>query len=224
MDTSPTIALARRLDLTLLRPDATRAEVERFCSEARGAGCQAVCVPGSRVALAAEALDDTSVKVSALIGFPFGTADSDVKRYEVEAAVDSGAQEFDIVLNPGWIKDGLDAFVLRELRDVREAADERPVKAILEMGLVTREEALRVAGIVVDAEVQFLVTGTGCSGRSVGPDFVQALREAVGPDLGIKAVGGVLTPADAEALIAAGANRIGVFALAPFLGAGGHGP
>ena len=216
MDMEPQISLLRRLDLIVLRPDTTQTEFERACREARDAGCQAVCIHGARVALAVALLEESPVKVSALVGFPFGTSDSDVKRYEVESAVDAGAQEIDVVLNPGWIKDRADARILRELRDVREAADERPVKAILERGLFSAEEAARVALIVLEAEVQFLSTATGCSGRPTSIEDILALREAAGPELGLKAVGGVNTAAEAEALIAAGANRLGVFSLAPF--------
>lgn len=218
MAMEPTISLPRRLDLIVLRPDTTRADLERLCREARECVCQAVCVPGARVALAAALLEESDVKVSALVGFPFGTSDSDVKRYEVEAAIDAGAQEIDLVLNPGWIKDGAsaDVRILRELRDVREAAEERPVKAILERGMFNAEEAARVARIVIEAEIQFLSTATGCSGRPTSVEEILALREASGPELGLKAVGGVNTIAEAEALIAAGANRLGVFGLAAF--------
>lgn len=211
------IALHRRLDLICLRPDASRVEYLKLCTEARQAGCQAFCVPGSRVELAAELLDGSEVKVAALIGFPFGTTDSDVKRYEVEAAIDAGAQEIEVVINPGLLKDGADSLILRELRDLREAAEERPVKAILELGLVTADEARRAGQLTLEAELQFLATATGCAARATSAADLRSLRDAVGPDLGIKAVGGVLTPETAEALVAAGANRIGVFTLAPFL-------
>lgn len=210
------LSLSRRLDLTVLRPDASRADLERLCAEARKLACQAVCVSGSRVELVASLLDESPVKVSALIGFPFGAADSDVKRYEIEAAVDAGAQEFDVVINPGWVKDGADAVLLRELRDLREAAEERPVKAIVEVGLLTFDEVRRAAALIVEAELQFLVTGTGCGGHLMTPDEIVSLREAIGPELGLKAVGGVSSREAAEALIAAGANRFGAFDPAPF--------
>lgn len=211
------IPLHRRLDLICLRPDASRSDYLQLCSEARQAECQAFCVPGSRVELAAELLDGSGVKVAALVGFPFGTSDSDVKRYEVEAAVDAGAQEIEVVLHPGLLKDGADRVVLRELRDVREAADERPVKAILELGVLTPEEIRRAGQLVLEAELQFIVTATGCAARATSATDLRNLREAVGGELGIKAVGGVLNPETAEALIAAGASRVGVFSLAPFL-------
>lgn len=211
------IALARRLDLICLRPDASRADYERLCAEARQHACQAVCVPGSRVELAAELLVDSPVKVAALIGFPFGTADGDAKRYEAEAAVDAGAQELEVVIHPGLLKDNADRQILRELRDLREAAEERPLKAILEFGLLTRDEARRAALLTLEAELQFLVSATGCAARPTAPEDIRFLREAVGPELGIKAVGGILNRETAQALVAAGASRIGVFSLAPFV-------
>jgi deoxyribose-phosphate aldolase len=209
------LPLSRRLDLICLRPDASRADYTKLCTDARNHGCQAVCVPGSRVELAVELLADSPVKVAALVGFPFGTADADAKRYEAEAAVDAGAQELEVVINPGLLKDGADRRVLRELRDLREAAEERPVKAILELGLLTPDEARRGGQLTLEAELQFLVTATGCAARPTTVEDLRLLRETVGPELGIKAVGGILTPVSAEALVAAGASRLGVFTLAP---------
>lgn len=210
------VPLIRRIDLISLRPDASRAEVEHLCIEAREQGCLAICVPGSRVSVAAALLEESRVKVSALIGFPFGNCDADVKRYEIEAAIDAGAQEFDAVLNLGWIRDGSDRSILRELRDLREAAEERPVKAVLEFGLLTSDEIRRATALILEAELQFVVTATGCAARPTTPADVALLRETAGPDLGIKAVGSIHSPADARLLVEAGANRVGVFQLAPF--------
>lgn len=203
-----------------LRPDASRAEMEKLLEDAREHACQVVCVVGSRVELAVERLAESSVKVAALVGFPFGAGEGDVKRYETEVAVEAGAQEIQTVINVGLLKDGLDRVILRELRDVREAAEERPVTAILEMGLVTPEQALRAVYLTLESEVQFLATATGCAARPTTPEDVRSLREAAGPELGITAVGGVYRPDAAAALVEAGANRIGVFALGPLRDAG----
>ncbi len=211
------IPLVRRLDLICLRPDASRKDVERLCQEARQHGCLAVCVPGTRVELAAGLLEGSPVRVSAFIGFPFGTSDGDVKRYEIETAIDAGAQELEVVVNPGQIKDRQDHALIRELRDLREAAEERPVKAILELGLLTPDEVRRAAGLVREAELQFLVTATGCAPRVTSAEDLQELREVVGPELGLKAVGGIAALADALRLLDAGANRLGVYSLTPFL-------
>jgi len=210
------VPLLRRLDLICLRPDAPRPEIERLCREARRLECLAVCVAGSRVELAAELLDESPVRVSSLIGFPFGSAHADVKRFEIETALEAGAQEFDVVINHGLLKDRQDRLLLRELRDLREAAEERPVKAILELALLERDDALRAAALVVEAELQFLVTATGCATRPTRREDILDLREAIGPELGLKAVGAITGPADAAALLEVGANRFGVFDLAPF--------
>lgn len=210
------IPLTRRLDLISLKPDAGRGEVESLCREAMMHGCQAVCVPGSRVALAAALLEESEVKVSALVGFPFGNADGDVKRYEIEAALDAGAQEFDVVVNLGLVRDGNDAALVRELRDLREAAEERPVKAVIELALLAGDELQRLGAAILEAEWQFLVTATGCAVRPTTPADLARVREWVGPELGVKAVGMIQTRGDAEALVAAGANRLGVFRAGPF--------
>ena len=132
--------LARYIDHTLLKADATAKEIEKLCIEAREHHFCSVCVNGSWVSHAGHLLEESGVKVVAVAGFPLGAADSDVKRYETEVAIDNGAQEIDVVLNIARLKTGDDAYVLRELRDVAEAADERPVKVILETCLLTRDE------------------------------------------------------------------------------------
>lgn len=208
------IPLNRRIGLIVLRPDVSRVELERLLGEADGYGCAWVGVTGSRVEVAAARLADSAVKVAALVGFPFGAGDADVKRYEVEAAVDAGAQEIHCVVNAGWVRDGWDAGVLRELRDVREAADERPVTAVAEWALLTPEERRRLVGVVLDAEVQFLATATGCGTRKATPDDLRELREWSGPELGLTAVGGLQSEAEVRSLVDAGANRVGLFTLA----------
>jgi len=207
------IPLNRRVQWIALRPDATRAELVKQLTEVRNFGCQVACVAGSRVEVAVATLEDSEVKVAALIGFPFGSSDGDAKRYEVEVAVDAGAQEIQCVINLGWLKDGWEARILRELRDVREAADERPVTAIVEMAMLTPEEACRAVRLTMDAECQFLATATGCAARQTSVEDVRLLRETAGEALGITAVGGVYGPDEAGALIQAGANRVGVFGL-----------
>lgn len=209
-------ALLRRVEWVLLRPDARRQEVEQACDEALRRGCLALGVGGSWVELAAAKLEGSVVKVSALVGFPFGTADADVKRYEAEAAVDAGAQEIEVVLHPGWLRDGDHRSVLRSLRDIREAAEERPLKVVVEWALVPWEGVVLAGELVRAAEAQFLVTGTGCAGRATTPEDLLRLREVLGPELGIKAVGGIQGPSEVEALVQAGANRVGVFDLTAY--------
>ncbi|MGE3310850.1 MAG: deoxyribose-phosphate aldolase [Limisphaerales bacterium] len=209
------IPLNRRIELIALRPDAIRSELETLFKEAREYGCQVVCVTGSRVELAVACLEESPVKVAALVGFPFGAGDPDVKRYEVEVAVDGGVHEIQCVVNPGWLREGLDKALLRELRDIREAAEERPVTAIVEAGMVGTDGLRRAVELVREAELQFLATATGCAARPTTPEEVRDLRDWAGPELGLTAVGGIYTAATALALVEAGANRVGVFSLAP---------
>ncbi len=209
--------LARCLDYALLKPDATRADVEHFCQEARKHLLRAVCVPGSHVELACSQLEETGVQVSALVGFPLGVADMDAKRYETEIAVDQGAHEIDFVINIGRLKDGDTRYVLREMRDVTEAADERPVKAILETHLLNRDDKLLACRLAVDSGVQFVSTSTDFNAPAASLHDVKLLREAVGLQFGIKVSGGIRDSKAALALIAAGANRIGTSAAAEVL-------
>jgi deoxyribose-phosphate aldolase len=204
--------LASYIDHTLLKPEATAKEVEQLCAEARQHGFHSVCVNSSRVVQACSLLADTRVIVASVIGFPLGGMDGDAKRYETELAIDLGAEEIDVVLNVGKLKDGDDRYVLRELRDVVEAASERSVKVILETCLLTREEVVRACHLAVDAGARFVKTSTGFNRAGASVEDVKLMREAVGADFGVKASGGIRDRATAEAMIAAGANRLGTSA------------
>lgn len=204
--------LASYIDHTLLKPDATAKEIEQLCAEARQHNFHCVCVNSSRVVQAHALLADTSVVVASVVGFPLGGMDSDAKRYETELAIDLGAEEIDVVLNLGKLKDGDDKFVLRELRDVVEAADDRIVKVILETCLLSRDEIIRACHLAVDSGAKFVKTSTGFSKSGATLEHVQLMREAVGKDFGVKAAGGIRDRAIAEAMIAAGATRLGTSA------------
>ncbi|MCU0770268.1 MAG: deoxyribose-phosphate aldolase [Verrucomicrobia bacterium] len=201
--------IASFIEHTLLRPDATARDIETLCAEARQHRFRAVCVNGCWVPWARHHLDDTDIKVVSTVGFPLGAMDADAKRFEAEAAIDAGAQEIDMVLNIGRLKDGDTQYVLRELRDVVEAADERPVKVILEACLLTREEKLRACGWILDSGAKFVKTSTGFSRAGATVEDVQLLRGAVGDKFGVKASGGIRDTPTALAMIEAGANRIG---------------
>jgi deoxyribose-phosphate aldolase len=205
---SPT-DLARRIEHTLFAPDATRGDIEKLCAAARAHGFHGVCVNGSRVGLACAVLEGSTVQVVALVGFPLGAADADAKRYETEIAVDHGAQEIEFVLDQGRLKDGDRRSVLREMRDIAEAADERPVKVILETHQLTREEIIYACHCALDSGVHFVCTSTDFHTPAVTIEQVKMLRETLGADFGIKAVGGIRDAQTAQALIAAGATRIG---------------
>ena len=201
--------LARLIDFPLHRPDATPKDLEQHCALAREYNFAAVSVNTSYVEHARHFLDGSDVKVVAAVGFPLGGMDGDTKRYETEVAVDAGAQEIDVVLNLGRLKAGDDKYVLRELRDVAEAADERIVKVIIEACLLTHDEKLRACRLILDSGAHFVKTSTSFSAGGATVDDIKLLREAVGPDFGVKASGGIHDHATAVALLEAGANRLG---------------
>jgi deoxyribose-phosphate aldolase len=201
--------LARYIDHTLLRADATAKDIETLCAQAREHHFYAVCVNGSWVVEARHFLDGSDLKVATVVGFPLGATDSDTKRFETEAAIDNGAQEIDVVINVGRLKDGNDNYVLRELRDVTDAADERPVKVILETGLLTHEEKIRACRLVLDSGAQFVKTSTGFTSGGATIEDVELLREIVGEKFGVKAAGGIGDWPSALAMIEAGASRLG---------------
>ena len=208
MNTLSSTELVRRIERTLANADATQRDVEQLCAEARAQRWHAVCVCGSRVELARSLLEETEVRVTGLIGFPLGAADADAKRYETEVAIDHGAQEIEAVLSIGRLKDGDHGYVLRELRDIAEAADERAVKVVLETGLLTSEEVLRACEVVLDSGAHCICTGTGLRAAATVQE-IRTLRSAVGEKFGIKAAG-VRDLQTALAMVEAGATRLGI--------------
>ena len=194
---------------TLLRPDSTRQEITRLCEEARRHGFRAVCVNGSRVVQAYSELEDCDACVNTVVAFPFGAMESDAKRYETEVAIDNGASEIDLVPNLGWLQDGEESLILREIRDVVEAADGHPVKVILETGLLAREQIVIACKLVMQTGALFVKTSTGYGPSGASVEEVALLRETVGTRLSIKAAGGIQDLDAVRQLIAAGADRIG---------------
>jgi len=201
--------LAVYIDHTLLKADATARDIEKLCAEAREHHFYSVCVNGSWVGQARHFLEGTDVKVACVAGFPLGAMSGDTKRFETEAAIDDGAQEIDVVINIGRLKAGDDKFILRELCDVVEAADEWPVKVILETCLLTREDKIRACQIVVESGARFVKTSTGFSTSGATVEDVKLMRETVGPKFGVKASGGIRDTKTALAMIEAGATRLG---------------
>jgi deoxyribose-phosphate aldolase len=199
------LELARIAELTLTRPNVTAKEFEDFCRNAIEQKLYGICVYSSRVELAASLLAETEVKVAASVGGFFGNSDSDVKRYETEVAIDYGAQEIEVDINLGRLKDGDHKYVLRELRDVVEAAEERIVKVSLDTPYLKLEETLLACELVLDSGAHFI------SSRFGDLEELKLCREAVGPKFGIKAMDSTLDKSTALALIEAGATRIGVY-------------
>lgn len=201
--------LASYIDHTLLKPDATRAQLEQLCAEAAEHQFSTVCVNGSRVELAYSLLEDCDVQVCTVVGFPLGAMEADAKRYETEVAVDLGASEIDMVMNVGRFKDGEHDYIVREIRDVVEAADDRVVKVILETCLLTNDEIAQACKLVTQAQAHFVKTSTGFGNAGATLEHVRLMRETVGQFAGVKAAGGVRNANDAQAMIEAGATRIG---------------
>jgi deoxyribose-phosphate aldolase len=192
--------VARATELTLVRADVTRGQVEKLCADAVARGCYGVCVNSSRVAAAYHFGADAGLKIVSTIGFPFGAMDSDAKRYEVEAALDAGAHEFDVVMNVGFLKDGAHEPVLRELRDIVEAADERPVKVLVDLSLLELAEVTTACQLVLESGAQFLSV-------SAPVERVAELAKAMGPKFSVKAFASKM--AESTRLLEAGAKRIG---------------
>lgn len=208
MNTFSDAEFARHIEHALTRPDATARDIEQLCSDARDHGFYGVCLNGSRVALAYALLEDTDLKVTALVGFPLGAADRDVKRYETEVAIDHGAHEIEMMLNAGQIKDGNRNEILRELRDIAEAADERPVKIVIPTPLLTVEQWLECCELALDSGVHCVCAGMETDAPPA-IEHVKLLREAVGQKFGVKASGAIPDAQTALALLDAGADRLG---------------
>ncbi len=207
-----TAALAQYIDHTLLKPDATKSDIEKLCQEALAHKFYGVCINPCRVVQAAALLEDSEIKTISVVGFPFGATDGDSKRFETESVIDLGAQEIDVVINIGRLKDGDDKAVFRELRDVVEAANGVPVKVILETCLLSLDEKRRACSLAVEAGAQFVKTSTGFSTGGATVEDVRILRQMVGPKIGVKASSGIRDAATALAMIEAGATRLGASA------------
>ena len=201
--------LAKFIDHTLLKPGATRAQIEALCAEAAEHNFATVCVNGSRVELAYSLLEESNVQVATVVGFPLGAMEADVKRYETEAAIDAGAGEIDMVMNVGRFIDGDHDLIVREIRDVVEAADDHVVKVILETCLLSNEQIEQACKLVVQAQAHFVKTSTGFGSAGATIEHVKLMRETVSQFAGVKAAGGIRNAADAHAMIEAGATRLG---------------
>jgi len=205
--------LASLIDHTLLKPDATREEVEQLCREAAQFCFASVCVNPNWVALCRELLRGSGVKVCTVIGFPLGAHLPDIKAYETKRAIEQGAEEVDMVINIGALKSRDYALVEQDIRGVVAAAGGRAlVKVILETALLTRDEKVMGSTLAKAAGADFVKTSTGFAGGGATVEDVQLMRETVGPEMGVKASGGVRTKEDAEKMVAAGATRLGASA------------
>jgi deoxyribose-phosphate aldolase len=212
--TVPVESLAGMIDHTLLKPDATRAQIERLCAEARQYQFASVCVNPTWVELCREQLTGSPVRVCTVAGFALGATLATVKAYETEQVIALGAQEVDMVINIGALKDRNYDLVYADIAGVVAAAHAKGVvvKSIIETFLLSQEEKIAACVIAQAAGVDFVKTSTGFNGGGATVEDVRLMRRVVGPDLGVKAAGGVRNVNDAMQMIAAGATRIGASA------------
>ncbi len=204
--------VARAIDHTMLKPDATRADIERVCTEAAEHGFASVCINTTWLPLAVSMLQGTGVMAICVIGFPLGAAVTEAKAAETREAVKLGAAEIDMVVNIGALKSGDYDLVLRDIHAVVVAADGRPVKVILETSKLSQEEKVATCALSKAAGAAFVKTSTGFGGGGATAEDVALMRSVVGPDMGVKASGGVRNIDDAHKMIAAGATRLGASA------------
>jgi deoxyribose-phosphate aldolase len=206
--------IARLIDHTLLKPDATQEEIRKLCAEALQYQFASVCVNPWNVAQAAELVRGSTVKVCSVVGFPLGATLPEVKVFEAQKAIERDAQEIDMVINIGALKSGLLAAVEKDIHGVAAASHHGGAicKVIIETCLLTRQEKVQASLAAKNAGADFVKTSTGFSTAGATPEDVRLIRETIGPNTGIKAAGGVRTLEDLQKMVAAGANRIGASA------------
>ena len=197
------------IDHTLLAADATSAQIARLCQEAREYSFASVCVNSCRVAQARTLLEGCPVKVCTVVGFPLGAMSTRAKADETRSAVEDGADEIDMVINVGYVKDGDWDGVLDDIMAVREACKGRVLKVILETCLLTDDEIVRACRTAVRAGADFVKTSTGFSKGGATVHAVSLMRSTVGADVGVKASGGIRDAESARAMVEAGASRLG---------------
>jgi len=206
--------IAHITDHTLLRPDTVAKQITQLCEESLQYNFASVCINPIHVKLAVDMLKYSNVKVCTVIGFPLGASTPEDKIRETEETIAGGATEVDMVINIGALKEGNDGLVERDIAGVVQAAHSRGVlcKVIIETGLLTDDEKVRVCKLAKKAGADFVKTATGFSSGGATAKDVALMRKIVGPNMGVKASGGIKSLADAKTMIGAGANRIGTSA------------
>ena len=208
----PAAEIARRIDHTLLKADATREELDILCDEAKRHHFATVCVNASNVAHAARKLRGSDVKAIAVVGFPLGAMTTGAKVFETTEAVRNGAREIDMVINVGAIKSKNYALVAEDIRRVVDASKPHKVKVILETSMLSNEEKVAACVLAKAAGAAFVKTSTGFGPGGATADDIMLMRKIVGDDMEVKASGGIRTQEDALAMLDAGADRIGASA------------
>ncbi len=201
--------LADLIDHTLLKPEATDAQIEQLCKEAIEYSFKTVCVNSANIPLAAKLLENQVTVPIAVVGFPLGAAITSSKAFETKEAINAGAKEIDMVINIGALKAKDYRKTMLDIQAVVEAAKPYPVKVIIETSLLTEDEKIAACVLSKSAGADFVKTSTGFSGGGATVEDIALMRRIVGEDIGVKASGGVKTNEDAKKMIEAGASRIG---------------
>ncbi|CAM3526180.1 deoxyribose-phosphate aldolase [Erysipelothrix anatis] len=201
--------LNQYIDHTLLKPEATQAQIIALCEEAKHYNFMSVCVNPVNVALAAKELAGTDVDVCTVVGFPLGATPLAVKAFEAKAVLEDGATEVDMVINIGALKEGRLDFVENEIRELKKIVGDKVLKVIVESCLLTDDEIATVSQLVVNEGADFVKTSTGFNKEGATVNAVRIMRETVKDKAGVKASGGVRSLEEMNAMIEAGASRIG---------------
>ncbi|WP_010650938.1 deoxyribose-phosphate aldolase [Oceanobacillus massiliensis] len=205
--------LAKYIDHTQLKPDTTKEQIKKIVDEALEYEFASVCVNPHWVSYCFDHLKNSKVKVCTVIGFPLGATSKESKVFETKQAIRDGASEVDMVINVGELKSGNDEFVKADIQAVVDAASDNALtKVIIETSLLTEDEKVRACKLAKEAGADFVKTSTGFSGGGATVEDIKLMRETVGPDMGVKASGGVRDLEATQAMIAAGATRIGASA------------
>lgn len=201
-----------RCDHTLLKQESTWAQIKEVCDDGLKFGCASVCIPAAYVKQAGDYLGD-SLKVCTVIGFPNGYSTTAVKVFETEDAIRNGADEIDMVINIGWVKDQRWDDLLTEMKAIKASCQGRILKVIVEACLLTEAEKIKLCEIVTDSGAEYIKTSTGFSTGGATREDVALFKAHIGPNVKVKAAGGIRTLQDAEDFIALGADRLGTSAV-----------
>ncbi len=206
-------------DHTILKADATEAQVAKICKEALENDFASVCVNQYYTKFVAEQLKDSDVKVCTVVGFPLGMSDTRVKAFETKAAIEDGAEEVDMVINVGALKDGKYDYVRNDIKTLKDVCGKEVLlKVIIETCLLTDEEKVKACELAKEAGADYVKTSTGFSTGGAKAEDVALMRKTVGEELGVKASGGIHTAEEAQAMIDAGASRLGTSATLAIIG------
>ena len=205
-------------DHTILKADATEAQVAKICNEALENDFMSVCVNQYYTKFVAEKLAGSNVKVCTVVGFPLGMSATRVKAFETKAAIEDGATEIDMVINVGALKDGKYDYVLNDIKTLKEVCGDIILKVILETCLLTDEEIVKACELSKEAGADFVKTSTGFSTAGAKTHHVALMRKTVGEGIGVKASGGIHNEEQAQSMIDAGASRLGTSATLAIIG------